>query len=193
MNRSNPIYSQTAQRDYSLVQQVCSGKIDAFAQLISLYEKKIRTLGFGFFRNNADTDDFVQDVFIKLYTKISTFRGEAQFSTWLMRIAYNMAINAVNRRTEYTSLSENIEILDTDYGPEEKQLRSLAAEVIRDAIKELPKQFEICLDLYFFYDFPHNEISVITGWPINTIKSHIFRAKKQLKQKLENFILPDFL
>lgn len=191
MNVSDPAYPQTTQRDFSLIQEVCNGNTAAFAHLVALYEKKIRSLGFGFFHNTADTDDFVQDVFIKIYTSLGTFRGESQFSTWLMRVAYNTAVNSIHRRKEYAPLSENIEILDTDYGPEEKQLRAVTAEAIRDAMKELPKQFAICLDLYFFYDFPHNEISVITGWPVNTIKSHIFRAKKQLKQKLESFILMD--
>ena len=59
----------------------------------------------GFFKNEVDTDDFVQEVFIKVYTKLSTFRGDSLFSTWLMRIAYNTAVNSVNRRKEYASLS----------------------------------------------------------------------------------------
>ncbi len=149
------------------------------------YERKIRPLGFSFFKNDTDAADFVQDVFIKAFTNLSSFRQESQFSTWLMRIAYNVAINAKNRRKEYATLSENIEILDNDYSPEEKQLRELTAHSIRTAITELPEQFALCLDLYFFYDFSHSEISVITGFPINTIKSHIFRAKKELRKKLE--------
>ncbi len=181
-------YSKEALQDFELVKRVCKGDSSAFAMLVEIYEKKIRALGYSFFKNESDTADFVQDVFLKVYTNISNFRKESQFSTWLMRIAYNTAINAKNRRKEYVTLSENTEILDNDYSVEEKQLRMLTAEAIREALKELPKQFALCLDLYFFYDFSHNEISVITGLPVNTIKSNIFRAKKQLKQKLEDFI-----
>ncbi len=181
-------YSKEALQDFELVKRVCKGDSSAFAMLVENYEKKVRALGYSFFKNETDAADFVQDVFLKVYTSISSFRKESQFSTWLMRIAYNTAINAKNRRKEYVTLSENAEILDTDYSPEERQLRELTAEAIRDALKELPKQFALCLDLYFFYDFSHSEISVITGLPINTIKSNIFRAKKQLKLKLEDFI-----
>ncbi len=182
-------YSKAALQDFELVKRVCKGDSSAFAILVETYEKKVRALGYSFFKNETDAADFVQDVFLKVFTNINSFRKESQFSTWLMRIAYNTAINAKNRRREYITLSEQAAILDNDYSVEEKQLRELTAEAIREALKELPKHYALCLDLYFFYDFSHSEISVITGLPINTIKSNIFRAKKQLKQKLDDFIL----
>ncbi len=182
-------YSKSALQDFELVKRVCKGDSSAFAILVETYEKKVRALGYSFFKNETDAADFVQDVFLKVFTNINSFRKESQFSTWLMRIAYNTAINAKNRRREYITLSEQSAILDNDYSVEEKQLRELTAEAIREALKELPKHYALCLDLYFFYDFSHSEISVITGLPINTIKSNIFRAKKQLKQKLDDFIL----
>ena len=155
-------YPEAALRDFALVKETCGGNDKAFGVLVSLYEKKVRALGISFFHNHHDCDDFVQDVFIKTYTNLQSFRFKSRFSTWLMRIAYNTAVNSVKRRKEY----------------------------IRQAVKELPVQGAVCIDLYFFYDFPYNEISVITGWPVNTVKSHIFRAKKMLKQKLENLIQP---
>lgn len=175
-------------RDTLLVSKALAGNSDAFAQLVGFYQKKVWILGKSFFKNETDADDFVQDVFIKVYTSLNTFRGEARFSTWLMRIAYNMAINSIKRRKEYTSLTENIEILDTDYGPEERLLRDITAQAIRTALSELPQRFGICLDLYFFYDISYEEIGVITDLPVNTVKSHIFRAKKLLKEKLEDYV-----
>ncbi len=177
-------------QDFILVKKACSGNTEAFKTLVTLYGTKVRSLGKSFFRNVHDTEDFVQEVFIKAYTNLRSFRFEARFSTWLMRIAYNTAVNAVNRREEYAPLFENIEISDKDYGPEERCLRESVTQAVRSAVKELPYRFSVCLDLYFFYGFPYNEISVITGWPVNTVKSHIFRAKKLLKPKLEAVIRP---
>ena len=177
-------------QDFILIKKACSGNTEAFKTLVTLYGTKVRSLGKSFFRNVHDTEDFVQDVFIKAYTNLHSFRFEARFSTWLMRIAYNTAVNAVNRREEYAPLFENTEISDTDYGPEERCLRESVTQAVRSAVKELPYRFSICLDLYFFYGFPYNEISVITGWPVNTVKSYIFRAKKLLKPKLEAVIGP---
>jgi RNA polymerase sigma-70 factor (ECF subfamily) len=180
--------TETAHRDFSLVKRVLDGDNLAFAQLISLYERKIRAMGYSFFKNTTDTDDFVQDVFLRIYTNLSSFRGDSQFSTWLIRVAYNTAINAKNRRKEYCSLAENFDMIDPDYGPEETQLRKFTALAVHEAIKELPENYSISLDMYFFYDFSYNEISVITGLPVNTVKSNVFRAKKLLKLKLEDFI-----
>ena len=152
---------------------------------MTLYKKRIVAIGMGFFKNAADTEDFVQEVFLKAYTKLDTFRGDSLFSTWLTRIAYNTAVNSVNRRDEYVQLSDESILQDPSDTPEEVQIRKVTGQAIREAIKELPEQYAICLDMYFFYDVPHAEISSITGLPVNTIKSHIFRAKKILKEKLE--------
>ena len=139
----------------------------------------------GFFKNEVDTDDFVQEVFIKVYTKLSTFKGDSLFSTWLMLIAYNTAVNSVNRRKEYASLSDDYEVEDLDLTPEQSELKKATMIAVREAIKELPEKYRVCLDMYFFYDMTYNEISEVVEFPVNTIKSHIFRAKKILKDKLQ--------
>jgi len=174
-------------RDKSLISSACAGDPRSFARLVSFYEKKVRAFGMGFFKNASDTDDFVQEVFIKVFTHLASFRGESLFSTWLLRIAYNTAVNSVKRRKEYVSLSDDFEVIDTDTGPEEKQLRKLTALAVREALKELPERYALCLDLYFFNDMSHNEISDILDLPVNTVKSHIFRAKKILRDSLADY------
>ena len=79
-------------QDFILVKKACSGNTEAFKTLVTLYGTKVRSLGKSFFRNVHDTEDFVQDVFIKAYTNLHSFRFEARFSTWLMRIAYNLSL-----------------------------------------------------------------------------------------------------
>lgn len=167
------------------MREILSGDTSAFAELMSLYQKRIEALGMSFFKNAADTEDFVQDVFLKTYTKLSLFRGESLFSTWLTRLACNTALNAVNRRAEYVSLADENLIVDTSLTPEERELRELTKEAVRETLKELPEKYRICLDLYFFYDNSYSEISVITALPENTVKSHIFRAKQILREKIE--------
>ena len=73
--------------DEKLISAVKRGNSRAFALLVSKYQLKVKSLGLSFFRNSTDAEDFVQDVFIKVYTCIDSFRGDSQFSTWLMRIA----------------------------------------------------------------------------------------------------------
>ena len=144
-------------------------------------------LGMSFFKNEADTEDFTQEVFIKAYTNLLKFRGESSFSTWLTAIAYNLALNAKNRRKEYLPIS-NEEILESrELSPEKKHIRKITSLAVREAVRDLSENEAVCVELYFFYDNTHAEISEITGLPVNTIKSHIFRAKKILREKLRSY------
>ncbi|QTQ12323.1 sigma-70 family RNA polymerase sigma factor [Treponema parvum] len=172
-------------RDYALAKAALKGDTKSFAVLMKLYKRRIEILGISFFKNTADTEDFVQEVFLRAYTKLSSFQGKSLFSTWLTRIAYNMAVNAVNRRKEYMPIADEDSLVAPDLSPEERQIRKTSLEAVRLAINELPERFAVCLDMYFFYDIPYAEISEITGFPVNTIKSHIFRAKQILRDKLE--------
>ena len=168
-----------------LVRSAAGGNSSAFGELVKRYHRRVTAMGMSFFRNAADTEDFVQDVFIKAFTRLKDFRGESRFSTWLLRIAYTTAVNSIKRRKEYLPLADENLLWDRDYTPEELQIRRITIETVRDSIKELPQRFALCLDMYFFYDMAYGEICEVTGLPLNTVKSHIFRAKKLLKEKLE--------
>ena len=174
-------------RDNALIKATLSGDSKAFSKLISYYKKRIRALGMSFFKNETDTEDFEQEVFIKAYTSLPNFRGESTFSTWLTSIAYNTAVNAKNRRKEYLPISDEENIEDKNLTPEKNQIRKATVLAVREAVKDLPEKFALCVELYFFYDNSHAEISEITGLPVNTIKSHIFRAKKILREKLRGY------
>lgn len=174
-------------RDINLIKKTLSGDKEAFSTLMCLYQNRVRALGMSFFHNQSDTDDFVQDVFLKAYTKLDSFRGESRFSTWLTRIAYTTAINSKNQRKEYETIADDSIIQDPSLSPEQAAIRRLTGLAVKEAMTELPEKYAICLDLYFFHDLSHDEISIITDFPVNTIKSHIFRAKKILHEKLKDF------
>lgn len=170
--------------DFVLVREALAGSAESFSSLAMKYRKRIFSLGYGFFHNADDAEDFVQDVLVKVYVSLSSFRGESLFSTWLMRIAYNTAVNSVKRRREYTSLAEDFDVIDPSENPEEEHLRRCSCEGLREALKDLPERYRACVDMFFFYDMPYADISEVTGQPVNTIKSNVFRAKKLLKERL---------
>lgn len=174
-------------RDFALVKSAAAGNKASFAKLMSLYKTRVFYFGKSFFHNEADSEDFVQDVFLKVFMNLDSFKGNSQFSTWLMKIAWTTAVNSVKRRKEYLPIADETAILDTDATPEERQIQCLTQEAIRQAVSELPEKYAVCIEMYFSYDIPYQEISEITEIPVNTIKSHIFRAKKLLKEKLEDF------
>ena len=170
-----------------IVSQIVSGQKDLFRLLVRQHEKAVYGMGLSFFRNTEDASDFTQDVFLKAYRNLSGFEGRSRFSTWLYKIAYNTAINEVNRRKEYHSLAdeETDKLVNSAETPEKIAIRNAVRESVQAAIKELPERFRICVDLFFFYDRSYQEIEVITGIPVNTIKSHVYRAKILLRDKLE--------
>ncbi|MCL2230318.1 MAG: sigma-70 family RNA polymerase sigma factor [Treponema sp.] len=174
--------------DELIVSQIVSGQKDLFRLIVRQYEKAVFAMGLSFFRNSEDASDFAQEVFLKAFRNLSRFEGRSRFSTWLYKIAYNTALNEVNRRKEYLSLAEEDaeKLSGRDETPEMQAIDSVAKDSVKTAIKELPERFRICVDLYFFYDRSYQEIEGITGIPVNTIKSHVHRAKNILREKLED-------
>lgn len=175
-----------------LVRSAIGGSSEAFGELVRRYYRRIKAVGLSFFKHQSDREDFVedfiQDVFMKAYTKLSSFRGESLFSTWLTRIAYTTAVNSVKRRKQYLPLVDEASLYDPDWTPEEEQMRKLAVEAVRQSMQDMPEQYAQCLDLYFFQDMSYAQICQVMDMPLNTVKSYIFRAKKMLREKLADKI-----
>ncbi|GHV70711.1 RNA polymerase subunit sigma-24 [Spirochaetia bacterium] len=170
--------------DQVIVAQIISGQKELFRLLVKRHERAVYGMGLSFFHNAEDAADFVQEVFLKVFRNLGHFEGRSRFSTWLYKIAYNTAVNSVTRKKEYQSLAEDDQVIDGDT-PERLLIRAAAREAVLGAVTELPGRYRICVDLFFFYDRSYQEIEAITGYPVNTIKSHVFRAKKLLREKLE--------
>jgi RNA polymerase sigma-70 factor (ECF subfamily) len=187
MNGEGIICESTGDDDGMILEQILAGQKELYSLLVKRYEQAVYGMGISFFRNAEDASDFAQDVFLKAYRSLAHFEGRSRFSTWLYRIAYNTAVNSVTRKKDYQSLAEEDLIPDRDT-PERNVLRDVLQETVKEAIKELPDRYRICVDLFFFYDRSYQEIEAITGYPVNTIKSHVFRAKKILKEKLKGFM-----
>jgi RNA polymerase sigma-70 factor (ECF subfamily) len=183
MSRGEDAFSGSDE-DHLIVSQIIAGQKELFRLLVKRHERAVYGMGLSFFRNTEDAADFVQEVFLKVYRSISHFEGRSRFSTWLYKIAYNTAVNGIRRQKEYRSLAEE-EVLKDEDTPERKMLRSAARQAVLEALADLPERYRICVDLFFFYDRSYQEIETITGYPVNTIKSHVFRAKKLLREKLE--------
>ncbi len=176
--------SRAEASDEELVAMVLDGDREAFAGIVRRHQGKVFRLGLGFFKDPDDAADFVQDVMIKAYRHLASFKGRSRFSTWLYRVAWNAAAQAKRRKPRYEPLETDPEDASR-YSAEELVLRSEAAAALRAAMAELPERYAACVDLYFYHELSFAEIGEVTGFPVNTIKSHVFRAKKQLRTALE--------
>jgi RNA polymerase sigma-70 factor (ECF subfamily) len=191
MNIGITFQSEDDADDHLIISQIISGQGDLFRLLVRRHERAVYGMGISFFRNREDASDFTQEVFLKVYRSLSRFEGKARFSTWLYKIAYNTAINRVNRNKEYLGLATEEgtgPLLCDNETPARVLIRQASRQALLAAMEELPERYRACVDLFFFYDRSYQEIEVITGFPVNTIKSHVFRAKKILREKLEGIV-----
>lgn len=125
-------------RDFHLVKSVLAGNKNAFTKLMTLYKTRIFNFGKSFFHNETDSEDFVQDVFIKVFTHLDSFKGNSMFSTWLMKIAYTTAINSVKRAKNSLPIDDETIIPDSaSVTPEEIQIRKITQQAIREDRKSV--------------------------------------------------------
>ncbi|MBN2401616.1 MAG: sigma-70 family RNA polymerase sigma factor [Spirochaetes bacterium] len=176
--------------DERIVRQVLNGDIECFRVIVSRYQSYIYSIGMRFFRNNDDSNDFVQDVFLKVYNELKSFRGSAPFRSWLTRIAYNFGINRINAKKIDKVIFE--ESISGEPTPEQIHLKDETINLLRRTVDLLPEQYRVCVDLYFYMGLKYADIESITGYPVNTIKSNVLRAKQILRDKLRGSIAEDY-
>lgn len=149
----------------------------AFDQLVRKYQSPVRrfflnqTLG-----NTQLSDDLAQETFIKAYTNITKFRGLSSFSTWLMRIAYNVFYDDVRARKQTEDVDTSISALRQSASSGDSNLKM----DIYAALALLKPDERICITLQLIDGYPIDQISKITGIPDNTVKSHLRRGKERM-------------
>lgn len=179
--------------DQQLVEEVLSGSQEAFVHLVRRYENLVLHIVTPLVGVNPDREDICQDVFLKVYEKLGTFRFRSALGTWIGRIAYNTSVNFLNRKrsvrfSDLISEAEESEVVDSLVGdfddPEQILVRAEDADRLKTAIDGLPRLQRAVLLLFYQDELSLAEIGAVTGMPVNTIKSHLFRAKTRLRERL---------
>jgi len=182
-------------KDLGLVRRAQAGEKAAFDLLVRKYQSKIISLVSRYLGNNGDVQDVAQDAFIKAYTALPGFRGEAAFYTWLYRIAVNSAKNylmAKGRRpanvdvdAEGAEYYETSDALRETASPENLALTEEIKHVIFDTIEQLPEELKVAIQLREIDGMSYEEIATAMACPIGTVRSRIFRARDAIDAKLE--------
>ena len=182
-------------KDLDLVRKAQAGDKAAFDLLVRKYQNKIISLVSRYLGQNGDVQDVAQDAFIKAYTALPGFRGEAAFYTWLYRIAVNSAKNylmargrrpaAVDVDAEEAEFFENSDALKENASPERLALTEEIKKVIFDTIEQLPEELKVAIQLREIDGMSYDEISAAMGCPIGTVRSRIFRAREAIDTNLQ--------
>jgi RNA polymerase sigma-70 factor, ECF subfamily len=174
------------QDDKALVAASQAGDQDAFAALVQRHQRRVFNLVFRMLQNYDEANEVTQDAFFAAWQGLSSFRGDAQFSTWLYRVAYNCALKQLDQRRRDGVLQSAIQ---TDMSDTEEHIAACIEtydrqEIIRNQLLTLPTKYRIVLVLRHLQDMTYEEMAEILSVPIGTIKTHLFRARNLLKERL---------
>ncbi len=176
-----------------LVKKSQKGDTRAFEELVKMYQDRIYALSYQLTGNHADAEDLAQNTFIKAYRALPKFRNEADFGTWLHRIAVNLSINEKRKRRPDVSLDNPVQTRDGEMprmvasdteSPEEAYENKEFSGMVRRALKELSVEHRAVLVLREMQGYSYDEIAVMLDCSLGTVKSRINRARQTLKKEI---------
>jgi RNA polymerase sigma factor (sigma-70 family) len=185
--------------DYKLVKAaVENGDQKAFAELMHRYKESVYYMMLKMCNNRDDAEDLTIEAFGRAFKKLDQYSPNYAFSTWLFKIASNNAIDFIRRKKQMSSVSidnkndnsENkehsnnmkSEVLD----PEEHFIKKQKVELVRLLVDNLKPKYKEMIELFYFHEMSHEEISKKLNLPIGTIKAQLFRARDLLYNALKN-------
>jgi len=169
-----------------LVELSQSGDESAFEILFKTFQTRLHHSLFKVLRNYHETEDIVQQAFMRAWEKIGTFKGEANFYTWLYRIGFNLAITKINKSREH-QIDEDFELtLKSDDNVVQNLTDRRLENKIIDLLNQISEEQRTAYILCEIDSKNYEEIANITNVPIGTVRSRIFRARQFLMENLKN-------
>lgn len=180
-----------------LIKSAQAGDVDAFSQLARRFERRIYTLAFHYTRRRADAEDLSQEVWLKAFRAINSFRGDATFYTWLRQIMVNTFLNhrravrleeikSASFEDGSSDLSDELSFMlnATPYRAEEDYERKLLVEKIMRALGSLPSQQRLIFLLKHREGMTYEEIAKAFGCSVGSVKKALFRAIQKLREQM---------
>lgn len=182
----------TNTRDQKLIERVLKGNSNAFANIVDDYKNMVYSIAIKVLRNREDAEEVSQDTFVKAYNSLNTYKGEAKFSTWMYRIAYNTAISRLRkekRKKDDISIDEKS---DVSINQITKTLEPLESEdrinYLNEAMNRLGSDDQLALTMFYLEEKSIKEIIEITGWTQSNTKIKLYRGRKKLYDELNNLL-----
>lgn len=180
--------------DLKLVEDFRRGDLEAYAELVSKYTQKVHNLAFRISRNEEDTEEIVQDVFVTVYNKIDKFEGKAAFSSWLYRITANTAFMKLRKRKQHqvVSLEDAIEGGTETLIPAALETASMGLqheirEFVERALEFLPTEYRTIFVLRDVDGLSNQDVADILGITVPAVKSRLHRSRLMLRKRLQRF------
>ena len=182
---SMPMSLGNSDEDADLVDRYLAGDMSAFDELMIRYERQIYRVCYRFVENREDAMDLAQEVFIKAFEHLGSFRRESSLKTWLYRIAMNHCINHVKKHSQ--DFVEVTEYTGSVRATVQSQLEDREQrEQFRRLVKQLPPKQKAILELRINEQLSYEEIAKISGRSVSTIKASVFFALEKLRKLVKD-------
>jgi RNA polymerase sigma-70 factor (ECF subfamily) len=171
--------------DSALVAACLAGHAGAFDVIVERHRRPVYQLCYRYVANHEDASDLAQDVFLRAYRGLKSFRGQSSLSTWLYRIAVNVCLNRVTAKAPQTESIDDRQFVDA--GAEsvsEVMLKEERGARVRAAIAQLPPKQRSTLILRIYHEMSHQEIADALGSSVGAVKANFFHALGNLKKLL---------
>jgi len=169
----------------ALVEACLAGQPGAFDLIVERHRRAIYQLCYRFVGNHEDASDLSQDVFVRAFRGLKSFRRQSSLGTWLYRISVNVCLNRVSTRTLVTEELEERQHVDTrSDSPADRLLKDERAARVRVAIGQLPRKQRATLILRMYHEMSHQEIADVLGSSVGAVKANFFHALANLKRQL---------
>ena len=166
----------------ALIERCRTGDDIAFGELVDRYKNLVYGIVWRMVGDRSLTDDLAQEVFLKVYRGLPYFRGEAKLSTWIYRIVANVCTQArSSRTTERQGLSPVREPGATDTAFADLELR----DRLDKAIAQLPENYRLLIAAHYLDGVQYEALAEALDIPIGTVKTHLYRAKRRLRELLQ--------
>jgi RNA polymerase sigma-70 factor (ECF subfamily) len=171
-----------------LVQRSQGGDTQAFAELVTYTEVGVYNLALSLLHDRQEAEDVTQEVFVRVWRALPSFRGEAKLTTWLYRITVNTCLNRQRQlRVELANLDSRDSLGDLasdEDGPSAQVLDRERRATLWAAVDRLPARYRAVVYLFYKQDMAHQEIARLLSIPVGTVKSHLNRARQALARLL---------
>lgn len=171
-----------------LVVRAQHGDMSAFAQLVSRTQNGIYNLAYSVLHNHEDAQDVTQEIYLRVWRALPSFRGEAKFTTWLYRLAVNTCLNKRRQLRAQLNIVEDdgvwLFLQAAEKDPLTVALDKERAARLWAAVERLPEKYRLVINLFYQQQRSYQEIAEILSLPIGTVKAHLNRARLALAQTL---------
>jgi RNA polymerase sigma-70 factor, ECF subfamily len=179
--------------DRDIIARILAGNPRLYGIIVDRYKDRAFALASRLLKSREEAEETVQDAFARAYRALNSFRGESGFGTWYYRILYNCCMTRVARRPEgMVSLHapETAEEPALAHAGEPDLLENIVLEeryaLLNAEIQKLPEKFRTVLVLFYVQEQRYEEIAVVLGIPLTTVKTHLFRARALLRKRLND-------